>query len=49
MNTPARLAVFAAGLVVAFVAAWGVGSAVSPVLDDPPALHDVSHPGMDTP
>lgn len=31
MNTPTRLAAFAAGLVVAFVAAVGVGNAVGPV------------------
>ena len=41
MNTPTRLAIFAAGLLVAFAAAWGVGTAMSPVLDEPPAAHDM--------
>lgn len=43
MNTPTRLAVFALGLVVAFGAAWGVGTAMSPVLDEdaPVASHDM--------
>lgn len=33
MNVPARLAAFAAGLVVVFGAGWGIGAAVGP-LDD---------------
>ena len=41
MNTPTRLAVFATGLLVAFAAAWGVGTAMSPVLDEPVASHDM--------
>lgn len=45
MNTPTRLAVFATGLLVAFAAAWGVGTAMSPVLDEPVASHDME---MDT-
>ena len=40
MNTPTRLAAFAAGLVLAFVAAWGVGDAVPPLLDAPIPTHD---------
>ena len=46
MNVATRLAVFATGLAVAFAAAWGAGTAVSPVLDEPVAAHDmgeVSH------
>ena len=34
MNTPPRLAIFATGLIAAFGAAWGVGTAMSPVLDE---------------
>ncbi|PUA81273.1 hypothetical protein [Nocardioides currus] len=41
MNTPTRLAIFAAGLVAAFGAAWGVGTATDPLLDEPPAAHDM--------
>ncbi|MEO5664262.1 MAG: hypothetical protein ABIR39_13345 [Nocardioides sp.] len=41
MNTPTRLAIFALGLTVAFGAAWGVGTAMSPVLDEPVASHDM--------
>lgn len=41
MNTPTRLAIFATGLLVAFAAAWGVGTAMSPVLDEPVASHDM--------
>lgn len=43
MSTPARLAIFVVGLLVAFGAAWGVGTALSPVLDeaDPVATHDM--------
>lgn len=42
VSTPTRLATFAAGLVVAFSAAWGAGRAVSPVLDEPVAAHEMS-------
>ena len=46
-NTPTRLGIFAAGLLVAFAAAWGVGDALSPVLDEPAVPHelgeDMSH------
>ena len=47
MNTPTRLAIFATGLVAAFGAAWGVGTAMSPVLDEngPPAAHDMEMAG----
>jgi hypothetical protein len=45
MNTPTRLAIFTTGLLVAFAAAWGVGTAMSPVLDEPVASHDME---MDT-
>lgn len=42
MSTPVRLAVFGLGLLVAFAAAWGVGTAMGPVLDDEPvASHDM--------
>jgi hypothetical protein len=41
MNTPLRLTIFAAGLLVTFAAAWGVGTAVAPVLDEPVAAHDM--------
>src|SRR5687767_8888542 len=41
MSTLTRLAVFVAGLVVAFGAAWGVGSFVDPFLDEPVAAHDM--------
>jgi hypothetical protein len=41
VSTPARLALFAVGLVVAFTAAWGVGTAMSPVLDEPVVAHDM--------
>lgn len=37
MSTASRLSLFAAGLVVAFAAAFGVGRAVGPVGDDDPA------------
>ncbi|HXH80718.1 hypothetical protein [Nocardioides sp.] len=40
MSTPARLAAFAVGLVVAFGAAWGVGDAVVPILDEPAPAQD---------
>lgn len=43
MSTPVRLGVFLLGLVAVFAAAVGVGRAVGPVGDDPPA----SHAGMD--
>jgi hypothetical protein len=41
VSTPTRLAVFAGGLVVAFATAWGVGSFVDPLLDEPLAAHDM--------
>jgi hypothetical protein len=41
MNTPKRLAIFATGLIAAFAAAWGVGTAMSPVLDEPVVSHDM--------
>lgn len=41
MNIPLRLAIFATGLLAAFATAWGVGTAVSPVLDEPVAAHDM--------
>ena len=43
VSTPTRLAAFAVGLVVAFGAAWGVGDAVEPILDEPVPVQDQGH------
>ncbi len=49
MTTAARLALFAAVLVVAFAASFGVGAAVGPVDEDdpapPPTTAPVEQPG----
>ena len=47
MSTPTRLAVFAGGLVLTFAAAWGLGDAVEPLLDEPVPAHDggIDHDG----
>ncbi len=45
MNTPARLAIFAAGLLIAFAAAWGIGAAVGPT----PTEHTNQDRGVTTP
>lgn len=42
MGVTAKLALYAVGLVVVFVAAFGVGSLVGPVLPDQPAGHSES-------
>lgn len=39
MSVPVRLAIFAASLLAAFAAAWGAGTAVSPILDEPVPAH----------
>ena len=39
MSIPARLAVFASGLVLAFAGAWGLGGALDPLLDEPSPAH----------
>lgn len=41
MKTPFRLATYAVGLVVVFVAAWGVGNLAGP--SPAPAAHDTTH------
>lgn len=46
MNTPLRLAIFATGLLAAFVAAWGAGMAVGPILDEPVGYFDFQHDGV---
>ena len=45
LSTPARVAAFATGLVVVFATALGVGRAVGPVVDPPPADDMASHAG----
>lgn len=40
MNTPMKLAAFAAVLAVSFGGAWLVGAAIDPLADRPAASHD---------
>ncbi len=45
LSTPARVAAFATGLVVVFATALGVGRALGPVVDPPPADDMAAHSG----
>ena len=53
MSTPIRLAAFAAGLGLAFGAAWGVGTTIDPVLDAPAESNheqpNVEQPNLEQP
>jgi hypothetical protein len=43
-SVPARLGAFAVGVMVVFVAAFGLGRAVGPVGDDPPSTTSTTAP-----
>ncbi|NYG54760.1 hypothetical protein [Nocardioides perillae] len=43
MSTPAVLASYAAGLLLALGGGWALGAAVPPVLDEPAPAHDAPH------